>query len=57
MDFIGKLKGISVKDRSLNSKLIIDTMALNEFIDVEADKLSGGNKRKLTCALSLYHCP
>ena len=32
-------------------------MALEEFVDVKADNLSGGNKRKLTCAMSLVGCP
>ena len=32
-------------------------MALEEFRHVVAGNLSGGNKRKLTCALSLLLCP
>jgi len=36
---------------------IIDTMDLQDFRKVPAGNLSGGNKRKLSCALTLMLCP
>ena len=33
------------------------TLDLNPFINVKAKDLSGGNKRKLVCAMSLMACP
>jgi len=36
---------------------IIDTMDLQDFRKVRAGNLSGGNKRKLSCALTLMLCP
>lgn len=36
---------------------IIDTMDLQDFRKVAAGNLSGGNKRKLSCALTLMLCP
>ena len=54
---MGRLKGINEQDRWHNEDLIIETMALEEFVNVKAENLSGGNKRKLTCAISLVGCP
>lgn len=40
-----------------NMDFIIDTMDLQDFRKVRAGNLSGGNKRKLSCALTLMLCP
>lgn len=40
-----------------NVNLVIDMMDLEGFRHVQAIDLSGGNKRKLCCALSLVLCP
>jgi len=37
--------------------LIIDTMDLDQFRETRAGNLSGGNKRKLSCALTLLLSP
>lgn len=40
-----------------NSTLIVQTLDLVDYLDVRAGNLSGGNKRKLTCALTLLVSP
>jgi ABC-type multidrug transport system ATPase subunit len=37
--------------------LVIRTLDLHEFTKVKAGNLSGGNKRKLSCALTLMTSP
>jgi ABC-type multidrug transport system ATPase subunit len=37
--------------------LIIKTLDLDYFRNTRAENLSGGNKRKLSCAMSLMVCP
>ena len=54
---IGKLKGIRKEDLERNVALVIEMMDLKGFKTVQAGNLSGGNKRKLCCALSLILCP
>jgi ABC-type multidrug transport system ATPase subunit len=36
---------------------LIETLELKEFKDTVCKNLSGGNKRKLCCAMSLIICP
>lgn len=50
LEFFARLRGLSGEDREFNKKLIKKTLELNEFGDVRAGNLSGGNKRKLCCA-------
>ena len=38
-------------------KLVVDTLDLRDFLNVRAGNLSGGNKRKLCCALTLLVQP
>lgn len=57
LNFVADLKGLTYLDRESNKKLIIDTLELNEFVNVRAENLSGGNKRKLCCAQTLILCP
>ena len=55
--FMGRIKGLSSGDIEKNSEIILKTLELEEFRHVVSDKLSGGNKRKLSCALTLMLCP
>jgi ATP-binding cassette subfamily A (ABC1) protein 3 len=57
LTFAADLKGLSQEDRIHNMDFIIDTMDLQDFRKTLAGNLSGGNKRKLSCALTLMLCP
>jgi ATP-binding cassette, subfamily A (ABC1), member 3 len=57
LTFAAELKGLSKEDRVHNMDFIIETMDLQDFRKVLAGNLSGGNKRKLSCALTLMLCP
>jgi len=50
---MARIKGLSNEDFENNYKLIVQTLDLSDYLDVRAGNLSGGNKRKLTCALTL----
>ena len=57
LDFYSKVKGVS---RELRSALIdkqIRDMDLEEYVNVRAEKLSGGNKRKLSVAMAMIGNP
>jgi ABC-type multidrug transport system ATPase subunit len=41
----------------MQTKIIKDTLDLQEYENFRAGSLSGGNKRKLVCAMSLVACP
>lgn len=53
LNFISRCKGLSGQQFENNVKLIVETLDLTEFLNVRAGNLSGGNKRKLCCALTL----
>ena len=55
--FIGRVKGLDHGSMQRHIDLIVNTMDLTEFKNVRAGNLSGGNKRKLSCALTLILCP
>lgn len=55
--FMARIKGLSGAEFENNVKLIIQTLDLDEFMHVRASNLSGGNKRKLCCALTLLVSP
>ena len=57
LEFYGKIKGI--KSRYLNRVVMamIEEMSLGEFTNKIAGRLSGGNKRKLTVAISFLCNP
>lgn len=55
--FIATIKGLNESDTKHNIDLIIDTMDLGMFRKTRAQNLSGGNKRKLSCALTLLISP
>jgi ATP-binding cassette subfamily A (ABC1) protein 3 len=54
---MGQIKGIKKEDCEHAMNFIIDTMDLDDFRKTRANNLSGGNKRKLSCALTLLLCP
>lgn len=54
---IARIKGLSHKQYIQNKNLIIRTLDLEEFEKIRAANLSGGNKRKLACALTLMISP
>ena len=55
--FIGQIKGLSKEEIKFQKNLIKETLDLNSFSKTRAVNLSGGNKRKLCCAMSLIGCP
>jgi ABC-type multidrug transport system ATPase subunit len=54
---IGRVKGLSQEDVNFQRELIKQTLDLSWFGDKLAGNLSGGNKRKLCCAISLLANP
>lgn len=57
LQFIARLKGISEKDLTHNINLIIETLNLEEFKNIPCKNLSGGNKRKLSVAMTMLLVP
>lgn len=57
LQFIARLKGISEKDLAHNVDLIVETLNLEEFKNVRCKNLSGGNKRKLSVAMTMLVVP
>ena len=57
LDFIGKTKGLESENIEFQKRFIKDTLDLTPFGDKQAGQLSGGNKRKLCCAISLIANP
>ena len=57
LEYMARIKGLSAMDFQNNSTLIVQTLDLVDYLDVRAGNLSGGNKRKLTCALTLLVSP
>jgi ABC-type multidrug transport system ATPase subunit len=54
---MARIKGITTEQADKSLELIIRTMGLMEFITIQAKNLSGGNKRKLSCAMTLMLSP
>jgi ABC-type multidrug transport system ATPase subunit len=57
LNLMALIKGLSPSDKKHNIDLICDMMDLDPFRKTIAGNLSGGNKRKLSCALTLVVCP
>lgn len=57
LNFVARIKGLSPEDKKHNVDLIVSSMDLGEYLHVRATNLSGGNKRKLSCAMTLLLCP
>jgi ATP-binding cassette, subfamily A (ABC1), member 3 len=57
LQFYAKIKGILGKFRDEIIQKQIEEMDLTEYIHAKADKLSGGNKRKLSVAMAMIGNP
>jgi ATP-binding cassette subfamily A (ABC1) protein 3 len=57
INFIGEIKGLNKADIKFQKDFIKDTLDLNAYSNTRAENLSGGNKRKLVCAMSLVANP
>lgn len=57
LTFQGKLFGLSTPDAMSRTEELINAFQLSEYRSKKAGILSGGNKRKLHCALALVHRP
>ena len=55
--FQGQLFGMTNKQAQARAERLIDLFKLNTEQNKKAGKLSGGNKRRLHCALALVHKP
>jgi ABC-2 type transport system ATP-binding protein len=55
--FQGSLFGLGRQERQSRTEELIDSFRLGEHALKKVKELSGGNKRKLHCALSLVHRP
>ena len=51
------VKGLSNEEIEFQTEFIKKTLDLEPFAKTKSDNLSGGNKRKLVCAMSLLACP
>ena len=57
LNFMGEVKGLQREDINFQKDYIKKTLDLDPFSATKAMNLSGGNKRKLVCAMSLMSCP
>ena len=57
LNFIANIKGVPHEEVEFQKDFIMDTLDLKDFKDTLSGQLSGGNKRKLVCALSLLASP
>ena len=57
LTYIGRIKGLTEQQISDQKNLLIQTLELEPYQDKLAMDLSGGNKRKLCCAISLMANP
>ena len=57
MDFYASIKGVRSDYKSELIAKQIKEMDLGDFTNVNAGQLSGGNKRKLQCAIALIGNP
>ena len=57
LEFYGKIKGIKPEYLDKVVRSMIEEMSLGEFVEKIAGRLSGGNKRKLSVAISFLCSP
>ena len=59
LEFIAICKGLDIGSQEFDNtkRMIIETLQLSEYTLTYARDLSGGNKRKLVCAMALIVCP
>lgn len=56
-EFITKIKGLSNEAARRQTEYLKKQLELEDYSDFQADNLSGGNKRKLCCAICLLAAP
>lgn len=57
LNYIGEVKGLKAEEIEFQRDFIKDMLDLDPYSNTQAGNLSGGNKRKLVCAMSLVACP
>lgn len=57
LGIIGEIKGLPREEISFQREFVKNTLDLGPYSKALAGNLSGGNKRKLVCAMSLIGCP
>mmetsp|Transcript_40606 Transcript_40606/g.61871 ORF Transcript_40606/g.61871 Transcript_40606/m.61871 type:complete len:145 (-) Transcript_40606:249-683(-) len=57
IQFIADIKGIKPSEIEFVSHFLKKTLDLEDYAKTKANELSGGNKRKLVCAMSLVAFP
>uniref|UniRef100_UPI0008396B79 ABC transporter ATP-binding protein n=1 Tax=Piscicoccus intestinalis TaxID=746033 RepID=UPI0008396B79 len=57
IDFFATVRGVSRARRRERSARLLESLALAEFADRQAGRLSGGMKQKLMLAMTLMHSP
>lgn len=55
--YFGKLYGLSETDASVRARRLMDILGLTEYADVLCDKLSSGNRQKVSIARTMVHDP
>jgi sodium transport system ATP-binding protein len=57
IEYFGKLHGLESKDASKRASKLMEMLSLAEFAEVRCDKLSTGNKQKVSVARTMIHDP
>lgn len=57
LQYIGTVKGLNSEELAFQIEYIKKTLDLGPYSKTLSGNLSGGNKRKLVCAMSLLACP
>ena len=57
LNLIGDIKGLSKHDLKFQKGFLNKMLDLDPYADILAENLSGGNKRKLVCAMALICFP
>lgn len=57
LNLIGDIKGLNKEELKFLKGFLTRMLELEEYVDVLATNLSGGNKRKLVCAMALICFP
>lgn len=57
LQYIGDIKGVPQIELEFQKEFIKETLDLKPYSKTKAQNLSGGNKRKLVCAMSLIGNP
>jgi sodium transport system ATP-binding protein len=55
--YFGRLYGMSESETTRRTELLIDLLGLKEYADIKCDKLSSGNKQKVSIARTMIHDP